>query len=570
MNREAQNVGAPATQADIAGICGADPLAAEKWIYGIEETFVAMEYPEEVRLNVALPLLIGNAKHWWDSVKPAYNDTFSSKHPKSSNARVFMEKGKSIESMDDEHQLPEVIIQHIQSFLNRRQAARTSVLSKSWYSAWSTRPILNFDEGDFQIAKVFSEFVKRTMQRYHELKLKIEDFRLQIQVIDSDSAPLADESITRALQLRVNDFSLEISGGYWKYVLPVQVFEAKSLINLSVVGCKIDQEFNGNMICSNLLSLTLCRVFIGDDMIRDIVLRCPLLENLHLSECMGLLNVNDRLFAIESRQYGKLSCLMLERVKINDFFFHDFSLKFPCLEDLSLHDCDGYKDIDIFSHSLKYISLMHTYKLKKAKFEVPSIRKFEFSAINIPSMCFMTASREYESYISLTCRQHHAVGGSWFLALKKFLTELSRSKISLKIQIFLDSWDYCMGDNRGFPVPLVENLKVKVYPSSSLCYAVLDCLFWSCRPKFITIYDDDDIETRMLLCKLLVQQVIQDRSYSTREFSYMNDLGKVNVESFEETLKEWQPLPWQDPLDFLNVEEVNEEQFRFRLKWRAS
>ncbi|KAG8370069.1 hypothetical protein BUALT_Bualt14G0079300 [Buddleja alternifolia] len=381
-----------------------------------------------------------------------------------------MKRGKIIESMDDDLQLPEVIIQHIQSFLDRRQAARISVLSKPWHSAYSTRPILDFDVRDFQIAKVFSEFVKRIIQRYHELELKIEDFRLRIKVTNSESASLADEFIKRAMQLMVNDFSLEIIGGNLKYVLPVQVFEAKSLINLSVTGCKIDRQFDGDMICSNLESLTLCRVFIGDDMIRDIILRCPLLETLYLSECMGLLNVNlsklhnlkkfsatkrwacnvrSPLIELEERtvgsyickqvnvpEYCKLSCLILEEVKIDESFFHDLSSKFPCLENLSLHYCDGYKDIEISSHSLKYISLMDVYKLKKAKFEVPSISQFNFAAFSIPSLSFMTPAREYESYISLALHWGDHVEDCWFLDLKKFLTELSRSRTSVSITMF--------------------------------------------------------------------------------------------------------------------------------------
>ncbi|KAG8391087.1 hypothetical protein BUALT_Bualt01G0151300 [Buddleja alternifolia] len=325
--------------------------------------------------------------------------------------------------MNGELQLPEVIIQHIQSFLNQRQAARTSVLSKSWYSAWSSRPILDFNERDFkwkrntgvsgsQIAEPFSVFVKRrfmkfvkgTVQRYHELNLKIEVFRLWICVIDSDSASLVNEFITRALKLGVSDFSLEISGCYSKYVLPEQVFEAKSLIKLSVVGCTIRQHIDGGVICSSLESLTLCRVSIWDDMIRDIMLGCPLLENLHLLECKGLLNVNasklhnlEKFCVIKCRdcnlkclwvdvpEYGKLSCLMLEQVKIDEFFFHDFSLKFPCLGDLSLHHCDGYNNIEISSRSLKYISLIHKYELKKVKFEHLTMMKATPESPSIPA-----------------------------------------------------------------------------------------------------------------------------------------------------------------------------------------
>ncbi|KAG8370076.1 hypothetical protein BUALT_Bualt14G0080000 [Buddleja alternifolia] len=358
-----------------------------------------------------------------------------------------MEEGKTVESMDGEIQLPEVTIQHIQSFLDRRQAARTIVLSKSWHSEWSTPPSL-----------------------------------LLVNVISRRFSP------------------------------------DPKLLNRS-------------------------RVSIGDDMITGIMLGCPSLQNLHLLECNGLLNVNaSKLHKVEKfsvtkcrdcnltfvwvdvPEYCKLSCLILEQVKIDDFFFHDFSLKFPCLEDLSLHHCDGYNNIEISRGSLKYISLMHKYELKKAKFEVPNICKFKFSAFSIPSLSFMTPSREYESYISFTfTRWSSVVGDCWYLDLKKLLTELSRSRTSLSITMRLDKWEYRVGNNRGYLIPVVENLMIKIYPSTRLWSAVFDDVFWSCRPKFITFCGK-------LPFNFLVQQASQDCSGSTQKLSYTNDLEEVNVE----------------------------------------
>ncbi|KAG8370070.1 hypothetical protein BUALT_Bualt14G0079400 [Buddleja alternifolia] len=388
--------------------------------------------------------------------------------------------------MDDELQLPEVIIQHIQSFLDRKQAARTSVLSKSWYSAWSIRLILDFDERDFQIAKVFTEFVKRTMQRYHELKLKIEAFRLRIKLTNSDSVSLVNEFIKRALlQLRVRNFSLEIIGKNLEYVLPVQVFEVKSLIKLSVARCKIDQLFDGGAICSNIESLTLCNVTIRDNMIRGIMLRCPLLENLYLSECMCLVKV-------------KLSKLHnLKKFRVTKC--RDHNLKFPLIE-------------------------------------------FEERTVG-SSICNRFNVTEYE---------------------------LSRSRTSVSITMFLDKWGDRGENNRDFPIPVVENLLIKFHPSMCLWWSnVFDDVFWSCHPKFITFCDDvNNFKTRKLLCMFLVQQASRDCFGSTRKYSYMNDLEELNVEFFEETLKQWRPVPWQALLGSSVVKE-NKEQFRFRLKWRA-
>ncbi|KAG8370088.1 hypothetical protein BUALT_Bualt14G0081200 [Buddleja alternifolia] len=95
-----------------------------------------------------------------------------------------MERGKRSEAINGEIQLPEAIIQQIQSLLNGKEAAQTSVISKSWYNAWLTNPNLDFDQRNFRIgdseseaAERFPNFVKKTMQRshlkaswFHELK----------------------------------------------------------------------------------------------------------------------------------------------------------------------------------------------------------------------------------------------------------------------------------------------------------------------------------------------------------------------------------------------------------------
>ncbi|XP_038987026.1 uncharacterized protein LOC103699180 [Phoenix dactylifera] len=64
---------AVATQADLAGVCqgGADYLAAEPWIREIEEMYDALQFPEEVKVKLAVPMLRGNAKFWWIAMKAA-------------------------------------------------------------------------------------------------------------------------------------------------------------------------------------------------------------------------------------------------------------------------------------------------------------------------------------------------------------------------------------------------------------------------------------------------------------------------------------------------------------------
>ncbi len=50
---------------------GADYLAAEAWIREIEEMYDALQFPEEVKVKLAVPMLRGNAKFWWIAMKAA-------------------------------------------------------------------------------------------------------------------------------------------------------------------------------------------------------------------------------------------------------------------------------------------------------------------------------------------------------------------------------------------------------------------------------------------------------------------------------------------------------------------
>ncbi|XP_008801794.2 uncharacterized protein LOC103715813 [Phoenix dactylifera] len=50
---------------------GADYLAAETWIREIEEMYDALQFLEEVKVKLAVPMLRGNAKFWWIAMKAA-------------------------------------------------------------------------------------------------------------------------------------------------------------------------------------------------------------------------------------------------------------------------------------------------------------------------------------------------------------------------------------------------------------------------------------------------------------------------------------------------------------------
>lgn len=274
--------------------------------------------------------------------------------------------------------------------------------------------------------------------------------------------------------------------------------------------------------------------------------------------------------------FHKLECLFLRNLDFESSFFHDFSSKFPSLKDLSLHRCVGFKSIQISSISLESISLMDV-NLRWAKIDVPNLHKFALSASNFPCLCFMS-STAWESNISIS---YIRPVDYWFLKLKRFLRRLWLSKISLSIK-FLERRDddtglhllpepNCDADIQVLPQPLVETLVLSVHkPSSEL----LDGLFWSCHPKFITSYPPmpctrlgREANKRLLefLWKTLAPESSENCCITNRNMASM-EIVEANVEIFEESLAEWQPLTWKKSWDAL-TSPVNKHEIRFRLKW---
>ncbi|KAH6769812.1 hypothetical protein C2S52_014615 [Perilla frutescens var. hirtella] len=488
-----------------------------------------------------------------------------------------MEKRRKTEAVDGEILLPEPIIQHVQSFLTGKESAQTTILSKSWYSAWLTRPNLDFDQRDYRIRGFtdrcgYHEFAKKTMKRYQQLNLKIDSFKLFI-----NDFSLGKALIVKAMKMGAVDLHFETTLS--TFVLPHEVLESENLLRLSVTGCKIDAK----VAWSSLKSFSLCRVSIEGDIIWDIISICPLIEKLVLSECKCLLKSQSphsvtsstKMLAlnhclINLYEFRKLKCLFLEKVKISSLFFSDFSMKFPCLKDLTVCNCFGYKEIQIYSPSLECITFEHK-RILRAKFDVPNIRKFRFSGSNVPSLSFERPSRECKFEISIAWKRFRT---SWFLKLSKFLGELSQSILSLTLiigTVLSESLDFTK--DVGLPKPVVENLMVEV--ASSVSSSLLDGLFWCFHPK--SIYqcwmpksctgEKGNNDLLELLCKTLIQEGSEGYCcIPNRNMSALHDLEEVNVDILEDSLGEFRPLPWKMLLD-ASASPERRRAILFNLKW---
>ncbi|KAL3640867.1 hypothetical protein CASFOL_015835 [Castilleja foliolosa] len=484
--------------------------------------------------------------------------------------------------MGCEFQLPEPIIQHIQSFLYEKEAAQTTVLSKSWYSAWLTRPNLELADYYFKTTGGydyegfnygFSKFAKKTIQRYEESNLTIERLSLDMKTRISSMVDLASELIVRTLKIGVTHLNLSCDH-CTKFVLPHAVLESEILVQLSLAFCEIDRN---SIKCLNLESLRMYAVGISRDTIYNIISRCPLIRELELS-C-----IHETQREIGPRapcptdipKLCQLKCLVLCNVEFDTLWcFSDLLPKFASLLDLTLEECKNVRKV--CSPSLERLTFEPSHR-SRVEFDVPSIKKFTLrrSGINhsvFPLVCFKSTSSKYwESHVSI--KSYDPLKTSLFLELNQLLNELSQSKIYLSLDFgSRDSFDYEVGDIEGLPKPQVENVTVDIkYLSSLSCYALFDGLFWLCRPRFITQsllpeWSIDAKKNNDFVCKTLVQGMKGTCSFQSLYKYGLCDLEEVNVEIYDETVPVWRPLPLES---FLGPSKrlVEEQKIRFHMKW---
>ncbi|KAL3640852.1 hypothetical protein CASFOL_015820 [Castilleja foliolosa] len=476
-----------------------------------------------------------------------------------------------------ELQLPEPIIQHIQSFLNQKDAVRTTVLSKSWHSAWLTLPNLKFNEWDFERYSDrddglrFSEYANKIIQRYEESNLRIESLVIYIKIGGPLLINLTSELIVRALKLGAT----HISCNFLSLVLPPEVFEAENLVKLSLVGGLIDIN---SIKCPSLKSLRLSGVKIARDTIYNIISGCPLIQKLSVSSLSETRRATRPCAPCPTDipRLCHLRCLVLCNVEFDTLWcFGDLLPMLTSLHDLTLERC---KDVrKVCSPSLERLTFelgqgKPGHRSPKVEFDVPSIKKFTIEGPVIPWVCFKSTSSEYwESHVSIMSYNH--LNTSVFLELNQLLTELRQSKIYLSLDFRSRiSFDYDFGDFEGLLKPQVENVTVVTeYLPSLSYYAVFDGLFRLCLPRLMTLYLLPESyrgakKNNDFVCKTLVQGMKGTCSCQSCFMYGLHDVEIVNVEIYDQVVPAWRPLPLESLLD-ASKGLTEEQKIRFQLKW---
>nr|XP_043632902.1 putative F-box/LRR-repeat protein At5g41840 [Erigeron canadensis] len=189
--------------------------------------------------------------------------------------------------------VPQELIQYIQSLLPVKEAARTSVLSKSWLHAWSTVPTLRF----LQSVHVLSEqqkanyikLIDAILTRYLRDNIPITTFHLNFGIENKESSclaenwirPVASKSCLKELYLTIW-FRISLP-----FTMPDEIFSGENLDKLSVTdqgfrSCSIFIGNNPMINCVNLRVLELINVHISQEFLDNLFSTCNLLRKVKL------------------------------------------------------------------------------------------------------------------------------------------------------------------------------------------------------------------------------------------------------------------------------------------------
>lgn len=196
---------------------------------------------------------------------------------------------KSVRSLTSDRisNLPSNVIENILMCLPIRDAARTSILSKTWWHKWVDVPQVVFDDtflGNSQGLIQGSTSTELLMKTVYEVLLlhfgPIHKFILSISGLKS--CPEIDRLILFLSKKDIRDFNLQISSeDHRRHKLPSYLFSCLKLRYLKLRSCifKPPPSFKG---FSKLISLEFREVHFDADFLKDFFTNCPLLEKLVL------------------------------------------------------------------------------------------------------------------------------------------------------------------------------------------------------------------------------------------------------------------------------------------------
>ncbi|KAG5224857.1 FBD-associated F-box protein [Salix suchowensis] len=454
----------------------------------------------------------------------------------------------SIQELDMITELPEPIIQHIMSFLTYKDAAKMSVLSKHFASAWNCFPSISFDEtlnmgscarlkGKPRLDKFLSYVSGFLSRRPPRIALNIFCFSFNLE--DSYEQPIngIDSAIRYAIENKVKELKLDIVGRQKfkfqaHYNLPMKVFSAHSIAVLSLKGFMLEPPQNLTLICPSIKELNLekCKgmqtLKIAGEKLKIVVIEL----------CQGLDKVEIDASNLESFSFGgeahsscrinlvtckSLKYLSLRNAQVTDEWIKHEVAQFLRLEVLKLVYCRLLENFHVSNSNLKTVELRNCFKLQKIEIYARSLNTFAYGGDLKPSQVIIYSPCVHAK---LSLRADRGLSDHWYTNLREFLACFDHCK-ELEIDCDMDMKPENINDlvdglmwlaPRLSKLSFISNcqeksLKVRSCPSSKNdldCCKLRPIKCWRHSIRKVTMGNFDDCEN-MILEKFLAESALR-------------------------------------------------------------
>ncbi|KAG5224831.1 FBD-associated F-box protein [Salix suchowensis] len=446
----------------------------------------------------------------------------------------------SMQELDLITELPEPIIQHIMSFLTYKDAAKMSVLSKHFASAWNCFPSISFDEtlnmgscarlkGKPRLDKFLSYVSGFLSRRPPRIALNIFCFSFNLE--DSYEQPIngIDSAIRYAIENKVKELKLDIVGRQKfkfqaHYNLPMKVFSAHSIRVLSLKGFMLEppQNLTVNFPSIKELNLEKCKgmqtLKISGEKLKIVVIEL----------CQGLDKVEIDASNLESFSFGgeahsscrinlvtckSLKYLSLRNAQVTGEWIKHEVAQFLRLEVLKLVYCRLLENFHVSNSNLKTVELRNCFKLQKIEIYARSLNTFAYGGDLKPSQVIIYSPCVHAK---LSLSADRGLSDHWYTNLREFLACFDHCK-ELEIDCDMDM-------ALIVPINVRKNLLAPLYDLNYLK------LVTEQKPENINDLVDGLMWLAPRLSKLSFISNCQEKSLKC----WRHSIRKVTMENFED------------------------------------
>ncbi|KAI3497423.1 hypothetical protein L1887_40020 [Cichorium endivia] len=511
------------------------------------------------------------------------------------------------------------LMQQILSRLPVKEAARTSVLSKSWLYAWSTIPTLRFNVGRKKSMKL--EDVDRTLIRYLRDNTPIERFELVIQIKNQESASHAEQWIGPVASKHcLKEISLSITLNGASFTLPDEILSGESLtkIKISVPMRGIHSVWMKTPVikCSSLRELHLEGVCISEEALHDILLSCSsLVKIVLLGSCKGFKTIRvknlPRLYELQIAldvvdstalqisdvpNLGVFSCnvdlkfrrhppipfnaysislgsnvtqLMLAGMVTDNLCLDRIKSGFPFLESLTLDLTSWMLESFHFTcASIKILSLLSCPDiLIDVQVHAPKLKNFEFCGDTLPSLLFPVSSL---NRLLLSLSLDLPVDANFFLKMRETLALSRECYLNITTHNSELPFDMDMDDLRTRlllpPAMNVQELCFETDEDDCLWERspFFDAFFEICHPRHVIPYPDISFSHNNHFCRLMLREVLEKKIKTMTRTAYWPHYLK-HVQIRQDPYQKWKTLT-NSHRSFLDGSSPDVD-LEFKLEW---